>query len=185
MSFDSDRTLDNHVLEQLYNNYYRALVNYSMQITGDMQVSQDLVQDVFTKIIEMSVDMDNDVKIKTYLYNSVRNHSLNHLRRKGTERNYVDYLSKQHEEMPETDLDNDVFFKEEIYRMMFKIIDEMPERQREVFLLCLEGKKCREIADALSMSVGTVKVHRHRSLTKLKEELGDKGLLIILLLLGN
>jgi len=183
--FSKSRKTDKELLEQLYYDYYKALVNYSMQITGELQTSQDIVQDVFTRIIELSVDMDNDFGIKSYLYNSVRNLSFNYLRKKGAERNYIKHLAEQYEEFHATDSGDEDFFKEEIYRMMFKIIDGLPERQREVFLMCLEGKKCREIAEALSLSIATVKVHRHRSLAKLRKELGDKGLVLVLLLLSN
>lgn len=35
----------------------------------------------------------------------------------------------------------DIFNKEEIYRQLFAAIDELPPRQKEVFLLCMEEEK--------------------------------------------
>ena len=182
---NSEKQPDNHLLEQLYNEYYKALVNYSMQITQDLLASEDIVHDVFTKVLELSVNVENEAGIRNYLYNGVRNLSINHLRHKGAERNYLDYVSNQHEEFHLTDNGEEDFFKEEIYRLIFKKIDELPERQREVFLMCLEGKTCREIADALSLSIDTVKTHRRRTIAKLREDLGDKGFILLLLLLSN
>ena len=62
-----------------------------------------------------------------------------------------------HPEKPELD-DYDVM-EEEIYRWLFKTIDELPPRCKKIFLLHLEGKKNEEIAAQLKITLLTVKTH--------------------------
>lgn len=50
-------------------------------------------------------------------------------------------------------------------RLIWRIVDSLPERQRTVFLLrFVEELKVSEIADAADLNVGTVKAHLHRAL---------------------
>ena len=60
-----------------------------------------------------------------------------------------------HPENPELD-DYDIM-EEEIYRWLFKTIDELPPRCKEIFLLHLDGKKNEEIAAQLKITLLTVK----------------------------
>ncbi len=77
----------------------------------------------------------------------------------------------------------DIFNKEEIYRQLFAAIDELPPRQKEVFLLCMEGKKNREIAEQLDISAETVKVQKRRAIARLRDKLSPMFIEIILVLI--
>lgn len=70
-------------------------------------------------------------------------------------------------EMPEEDELN----REEEYQKLFSLIDELPEQCRKVFLMALDGKKNKEIADALQISVVTVKTQKMRAMQKIKKHL--------------
>ncbi|HZP03345.1 MAG TPA: RNA polymerase sigma factor [Terracidiphilus sp.] len=57
-------------------------------------------------------------------------------------------------------------------RLIWRIVDNLPERQRTVFLLrYVEDLKISEIADAADLNVGTVKAHLHRALCRVRVEL--------------
>lgn len=172
-------------LTRLYDNYYRVLVGYAMQIVTDEDAAKDIVQTIFQRIWERQIDIDNEVKVKAYLYNGVRNMAINYLRRKGIEARYVDYVTKQHEEFRINDAGEEDFFTEEIYRLLFEKIDQLPTRQREVFLLCMEGKSYKEIGDALQISADTVKSQKHKAIMRLREELGELSFFLFLLIPNN
>jgi RNA polymerase sigma-70 factor, ECF subfamily len=64
-----------------------------------------------------------------------------------------------------------------------KIINDLPERQKEVFLLHkIEGLKYSEIADRLNISVNTIENHMSRALKTIRKKLGDYSLVAILFL---
>lgn len=75
-------------------------------------------------------------------------------------------------------LSDDSFQKEEVFRLLFKQIDLLPERCREIFLLHLEGYDNDAIAKKLSLSIETVKTQKKRAMktlrNNLKEEIAKK-----------
>ena len=85
-----------------------------------------------------------------------------------------------HPENPELD-DYDVM-EEEIYRWLFKTIDELPPRCKKIFLLHLDGKKNEEIAAQLKITLLTVKTQKKKALRYIREKMQDFGLLYILLI---
>lgn len=157
----------------LYDNYYQALVGYAMQLV-DNNVAEDIVQDIFSIIWERRPEFNNMASFKAYLYNSVRNHALNHLRHENVHNNYVMNVNTKSDEFRITDDGSEDMNTEEIYRLLFKAVDTLPQRQREIFLLSMEGKKNAEIAAMLEISAETVKVQKRRAITSLKNKLSPQ-----------
>ena len=63
--------------------------------------------------------------------------------------------------------------EEEVHRLVMEEINLLPEEQRRVILLHLEGKSNIEIAEAMEISVNTVKTHKARARQQLKVKLKD------------
>lgn len=180
-NIDNDAAL----LTKLYDDYYKVLVGYSMQITENREEAEDIVQSVFGKIWEQPLAVRDLSNLKAYLYNSVRNKSINSIRRRKVESAYIQYVADRYQEYKAVGNEDGAFFSEEVYRELFRKIDQLPDRQRQVFLLCMEGKSYKEIGEALQISTETVKVQKRKAIGKLKEALGGKSFILILLLLQN
>ena len=101
------------------------------------------------------------------------------IKHKKVEEKYAAYR-QLHPENPELD-DYDIM-EEEIYRWLFKTIDELPPRCKEIFLLHLDGKKNEEIAAQLKITLLTVKTQKKKALRYIREKMQDFGLLYILLI---
>lgn len=157
-------------IEFLYDNYYRALVNYGCQFVERESV-EDIVQELFTVLWERRPRFNSIAQFSSYLYNTVHNSAFNHLRHQTVCNNYRQSIVENLQEFMLVDDISDVFNKEEIYRQLFAAIDELPPRQREVFLLCMEGKKNKEIAEQLDISAETVKVQKRRAIAQLRGKL--------------
>lgn len=169
---------DDNSIGMLYENFYQSLVSYSLRITTNITASEDIVQELFSKIWEDKITFTTPAIIKSYLYNSVKNRSINYLRHNNIENN----IFKQTPELEDFHVSangEEDFFTEEIYRQLFLMIDKLPNRQREIFLLCMDGKKNQEIADTLNLSIETVRTHKKRAIKYLKEKLGPKSLLLL------
>ena len=67
---------------------------------------------------------------------------------------------------------------------MVLAIESLPDRQRSVFLLAIEGKKNSEIAETLHISEDTVKTHRKRGMATLREKMSDDMLLLLTILMA-
>lgn len=152
----------------LFEDYYVSLVMYAMNYVPQ-EVAEDIVQDLVTFLWEKHTIFPSVHAFRAFLYTSVRNRSINYLKHKKAEANYITRLQVQ-EETAEQDVYD--IMEEEIYRIFFKVIDELPERCREIFKLHLAGKKEEEIAALLHVSLSTVKSQKQKAFHRLKDALG-------------
>ena len=147
---------------QLYNEYYKALVLYAINFLSSQQAAEDIVQDLFATMWEKKMRFLSLPSFRTYLYNSIRNASLNYLKHQNVESLYLERLASTYREITE----------EEAYRLLFRAIDKLPARCREIFLLHMDGKKNEEIATVLGISIETVKTQKKRAIQSIKEQMG-------------
>ena len=100
------------------------------------------------------------------------------------ERSRIDALERDFAEM-EVDAQGElVLHREEIYRQILLAIDRLPVRQRELFLLSVQGKTSAEIAAEMGITPESVKKQRQRGLARLRELLPPDAFLLLLFLLS-
>src|SRR5690625_3300928 len=73
------RSGDQYAFEQMFHSYYSKLCVFSNSYVKSLDVSRDVVQEVFIKIWDNREDFTINQSLKAYLYQAVRNHSLNHI----------------------------------------------------------------------------------------------------------
>lgn len=154
---------------QLYDEYYKVLVLYAINFLSSQQAAEDIVQELFATMWEKKMKFLSLPSFRTYLYNSVRNASLNYLKHQNVESLYLEHLANTYREILEEEEDTN---EEEVYRLLFRAIDKLPTRCREVFLLHIDGKKNEEIATLLGISIETVKTQKKRAIQFIKEQMG-------------
>ncbi len=164
----------------LYKRYYKALTMYALNYVEDKTVAEDLVQDVFFSILEKERTFVNNNSIHVYLYTSVHHRALNYNKHREVEIRHFKAVSEKDFDIEE----DEVYIKEEIYRQLFEAIDQLPARQREIFVSVMEGKKNQEIAGALGISIFTVKVQRQRAMQTLRKRLTDNQWLLLMSILS-
>lgn len=164
---------------ELFQEFYPALVMFAMKYLGKREEAEDVVQDVFVTIWEKQERFHSYRAFRVFLYNAVRNTCLNHIKHRNVEEKYAAYYLTQDASAETMDFD---MAEEELYRQLFKTIDELPARCREIFLLHLDGKKNEEIAEELHLAVHTVKTQKKRALHYLHQHLGSFGLLLLFML---
>ncbi len=182
LTIESISKWDAQAARLLYEHFYAALVNYALQFTKEPETSEDLVQDIFASLWERKITFASVPLMKAYLYNSVRNKCLNHLQRTVPTGTTITRFAHSDEAFSVTD-DREQMFSEEVYRQLFQMIDQMPQRQREVFLMVMEGRKNKEIAEALHIAVETVRTNKKRSMAFLREHLDRDSMVLLLFLL--
>ena len=181
ISIEQINKLDATAFRMLYKTYYKALVCYAIQITGESGAAEDIVQELFSTLWEKQLSFKSLVSLKAYLYNSVRNASIDYL--KDVEFDYLQKIIESHQEYRVGDEEEDDFFTEEIFRQLFMTIDSLPERCKQVFLLHMEGKKNEEIAAALYVSLETVKTQKKRAMSLLRKKLSPYHFALLLSIL--
>lgn len=151
----------------VFNEYYKPLVLFASNfLNDDKGISEDMVQDIFTNLLQTNREFNNLVALKSFLYISVRNACLNHYKHKKVRHLYS-------EEKKATGV-KEVFFlnkvlEEEIYSHLVKSVSQLPKKCRKIFDYSLEGMRNAEIASNLKISIETVKSHKKRGKKLLKK----------------
>lgn len=153
----------------LFKNYYKSLVYFAMRYVGEREVGEDLVQELFAQLWESESEYMSYNSFRTFLYTSVRNASLNYLKHKNVEQRYISYSLLHGESGDELDMK---VMEEELYRTLFRYVEELPQRRKEVFKLYLQGKKNEEIAALLDVSPETVKTAKKEAVRYIRDRMG-------------
>ena len=161
-------------IDVLYDTYYNELVLWADTILNDMGTAEDLVQDLFVALWEKGIDDRLDEKgMRSYLYSSVRNNALRLLKGRPNVVNLPDVP-----EAMEVWEESDTARAELIERVMAEM-EKLPPRGREVIeCVHLKNMKYAEVAQALGISIATVKTILVRSLKTLRAALPDSSLLL-------
>src|SRR5690625_1502679 len=112
-------------------------------------------QEVFIKIWDNREDFTINQSLKAYLYQAVRNHSLNHIDKQNHRRRLQRSLKKHRETLhnePDSELNT-----EELTQKVWKLVEQLPERRRTIFILYRKhGLSYAEIGEVMEISRKTV-----------------------------
>ena len=151
------------LLQRLYEEHGAALAAYGCCYGLDFASAEDVVQQVFLKLIQGRVVTAQSPL--AYLYRAVRNASLNHRRAR-----------RREVELPEEELwfAHATAGREEVLSLQ-SALRELPEEQREaVFLRVWSGMTLQEIAEATETRLNTVASRYRYALEKLRAQLEER-----------
>ncbi|MDH7444699.1 RNA polymerase sigma factor [Aquimarina sp. 2201CG14-23] len=160
---------DEKNFESIFNDYSESLRNIMYYKCGDSDLAEDLIQDAFVKLWKNCAKVVF-VKAKSYVYTVANNNLLNHIAHKKVVLKY--------EQKPHTELNNQdpqfIIEEKEFMSKLKKAIDELPDKQRETFLLSrIDKKSYKEIAEINDVSVKAIEKRIHYALLSLRQKLGD------------
>lgn len=156
--------------KNIFNKYYENIRNYIYFLSGDMDVAEDLVQDVFMKLWEKK-DTINDETIKPLLYRIARNLYFNLHKRNAVDIKFINNTGgKIEHESPDYLLE-----MKEFDVKLQKAISNLPEHCRTIFLMSrIDELKYQEIADRFKISIKAVEKQISKALKLLRENIDYK-----------
>lgn len=165
---------------------YRArLCLFASTIVDSNEDAEDIVHNVFLSLYEKEDELPNIKSLKSYLYRSVYNASLNFLKKKSTSHELREERVQQN--LLSQTLSNQEEYlvkriEEEVIWELFEAIEKLPKESQKIFKMSyLQNISNAEIANLLGISVNTVKSQKQRAKQLLKRELKDLFLLLIFL----
>lgn len=172
---------DQSAFSVVFTQYYSDLVRFSFKFTNDLNISEEIVQDVFLRLWENRSSLEIHTSLKSYLLKNVQNRSIDSLRHTGITNQYVSMVLNN-VIVSQNDTENYVFFSE-LQANYNNALKKIPVQYADVFRMSrMEGLKYQEIADELGVSVRTVEVRLSKALGMLREELKDFLLLYLIIL---
>lgn len=161
-------------LTPLFDRYHCKLYSFFLRLTFDRELSKDLTQNVFYRILKYRQGYREEYKFRSWMYQIARNVMADHYEK---EKNQIkdnvsiDRLSGAWPEVEmgqnEIETERD---KSEMKRTLYRALSKLPADQREIIILSrFQGLKYDEIAEITGSSVGAIKVKAHRIIIKLRE----------------
>lgn len=154
-------------LGTLFERHHVGLFNFFLRLTGNRQLSEDLVQEAFIRILKYRKTFRQPGEFRPWLYKLARNAVAAHFRKHGR-----DHLppGEPEERVCESPLALDQLERAENARQLRAALMLLPFERREVLLLSRFGElRYDEIAELLGCSVGAVKLRVHRAVRQLRE----------------
>jgi RNA polymerase sigma-70 factor (ECF subfamily) len=169
--FDQLDNIDNEKLfDQIFKEFYSPLCVYSRKIVGDIDNAEDVVQGFFVEFWKNRHSLNITSSLKSYLFKSIYNRSLNHLRNNKSKEAYNKYIKGSL--MIEPNTDQDLLVIDELEKRILDTIHSLKEPTKQIFLMSRhEDLKYREIAKEMEISIKTVESHMTKALRILAQNL--------------
>jgi RNA polymerase sigma-70 factor (ECF subfamily) len=155
---------------QLFSDYYVNLCRFAYTYVKDSAIAEEIVQEVFISIWEKRQELVISSSIRSFLYTSVKNKALNHIRDEKTRIGH-EYEFAREQNTKVTQLIN-FCEREELTQLIDQAIGELPDQCRIIFELSRnENLTYNEIAQHLNISPKTVENQMSIALKRLRKKL--------------
>ena len=157
--------------EGIFRLYYSPLCLYAAGITGNRDVAEEIVQELFYVFWKEKEKLQVFRSIKSYLYGAVRNQALQHCEHLEVRNRHRETVLAGNPDGKPSDPQDQLEYKE-LETLIDKTLKKLPERRLRIFRMHrFEGKKYAEIASILSLSVKTVEAEMTKALQTLRKEI--------------
>jgi len=151
----------------LFERYKKPLFSFFLTLVRDRELSEDLVQNTFFRIMKYRHLFRGDGDFKSWMFHIARNVKNDQFRK-----NRVlpkEQAEKWEERIGHNENRDTEWMVESEHHILATAIDRLPEDKREILMLSkYQEKKYKEIGDLLGCSEGAVKVKVFRALQELK-----------------
>ena len=150
------------MLGLLFDRYQTPLFNFYSKLTGDRALSEDLVQEVFLRILKYRKSYQTGTHFRAWIYQIARNARIDHFRK------FPPQSALEPEMLPAVSPTDSAQEQQEV-ELLQRALQQLPEEKREILLLCrFQELKYEEIAALLGCELNTVRTRIHRALEELR-----------------
>ncbi|MEM9858162.1 MAG: RNA polymerase sigma factor [Bacteroidota bacterium] len=152
---------------ELFDRYNKPIYNFFVRLTLDRDLSNDLTQNVFLRMLKYRKTYQIGKPFKAWIYQMARNIHADHYRK-----NKARFSDVQDINQVDTQLAGfeDRIVQDEREKLLYVSLFKLSAEQREILILTrFQQMKHEEVATVMDISVANVKVRVHRAMHKLKE----------------
>ena len=149
----------------LFERYHVRLFNFFLKHTADRNVSQDLTQNLFYRVMKYRSSFKEENSFKSWVYQMARNVHFDYCKNNQKQSERFTTVENYNEESSAID---DAFSEEDFDRLDVAL-SGLGSDQREIIILSrYQGLKYEEISKITNMSVSAIKVQVHRTIKQLR-----------------
>lgn len=163
---------DKKAFSEIYKRYWPVLYKHAFRMLKEADESEDVVQEVFTKLWNKAPSLQAETSIGAYLYISTRNAILNFFSKNQVHHAYLVDLGSFIDQAQEI---TDHRIREHLLAKLIEgEIEKLPPRMREVFELKRnQNLSYKEIAAVMNISELTVKTQMNKAISTLRTKFGN------------
>jgi len=156
----------------MFNAYYTEVCRHIFRYVPRQQATEDIAQEIFAELWSKREQIDIKTSVGAYLHRMAVTRALNYIRDNKKHLHLADEpLMKEPSGLSRQD---DLLTADEMRQVIRKVIDGLPDRCQEVFLLSRnETMSYKEIADTMDISVKTVENQMIKALKQLREAIAQ------------
>ncbi len=164
---------DQDAFDELMRRYKHRIYAYILRSVKNYEDAEELTVEVFFKVYRALHKWKPQAKFSTWLYKIAYNVSIDHHRAKKRQITHsLDNNLLSIDEPTAKDLGSNpekLIVEKDRHRVINQAVDHLSQNQKKVFLMNrYDGLQIKEIAEILGIAEGTVKIHLHRAIKKLR-----------------
>jgi RNA polymerase sigma-70 factor (ECF subfamily) len=149
----------------LFERYHLRIYNFFFRLTFDMDVSQDLTQNLFYRMIKYKNSYKSEYTVKSWIFQIARNLHADYCK----EEKRAEELFLKTDKYTKEPADESEGYHEDDYDRLEKAISDLSEEQKEIIVLSrYQGLKYEEISAITNQSVAAIKVAMYRAIRQLR-----------------
>lgn len=166
---------------ELVRRYQRPIAAYVYRMVGDYDSALDLTQEVFIKVYSSLERYRSEFKFSTWIYKIAHNASVDYLRRSSTREqaltSEVDGEEREMSVMSRKLSPEQEYAVEERRAEIERVVRQLPAPYRELIILRHQHDlSYDEIAEVMSLPLGTVKNRLFRAREMMRQQFVDRGI---------
>lgn len=164
--------------DELYEKYHKDLFQFLIYMVKDRNLAEDLVQDVYVRVMKSYDSFNGKSTEKTWLFSIARHVAIDHFRKQKRKRNrimeFFDWGEKGEELKDQYKLPEEIAIQNDEIQHLYRALDQCTVDQRSVLIFrYIQGMSITEASETLGWSESKVKTTQHRAIKALKSILDE------------
>jgi RNA polymerase sigma-70 factor (ECF subfamily) len=161
--------------QKIYDAFARKVLNFIYRMVNSAEEAEDLTQETFVTVYQKLGSLKDDAKFEPWLFRIARNYVYQRYRSRPPASVSIDEIDddgqKITELIDERKTPDEAFQFGELEDVIERVIRELPDKYREVFVLsALQHMKYEDIAESLGRSLASIKTDIHRARLQVREK---------------
>lgn len=153
---------------QIYNQYHDKVYRICFGYTNNMEEAKDILQETFITVWQNLDSFRNEAKMGTWIFRIATNKCLRSLENKKRRTKLNHSIVEKKDSQPKE-------FQGKKIDLLRKFIGQLPELERIIITLTMEGLKQEDIAQIVGLSHANVRVKIHRIKQKILRRFRENG----------